>query len=153
MTFFILSITCTLRDSSVNFYRQYLDLLTTKHSKGYLKHFEVEYRQLKKFVDGNISFAEITAEWLEKYEMSLKGASTTKNTKMKRLKEVINRAIDRGLIEKKAIAGYKFPGYVQPERFYLTLDETIKISENIYSGKYDDDLTMKKIACYFYCFI
>lgn len=133
----------------IGFYRDYLDLLDTKHTKGYLRHFEVEYRQLKKFAKGSLSFNEITAEWLESYEKDLKGMSTTKHTKMKRLKEVINRAIDRGLIEKKAIAGYKFPGYVQPERFYLTLDQTIKISKDIYSGKYDDDLTMKKIVCYF----
>lgn len=135
-------------DSFIKFFRQYLDLLQTKFTKGYVIHFEIEYNFLVKAFPA-LRFKEVTAEFLEQYEMKMTCKPTTKHTKMKRLKEVVKKAIERGLIEPKQVAGYKLPAYKAVPKNYLTLAETEKIGNAIYSGEFDSDTYMKQVACYF----
>ncbi len=65
------------------------------------------------------------------------------------LSEVINKAIDRGLIKPQQVRGYKFPPYIEPETEYLTLEQVNKIGELIYNGSLDHDIRLKTAACFF----
>lgn len=133
----------------MQFYMDHIRYLESRCSADYCNHFFIEYKQLKKFQE-NVSFADITASFLERYELSLvKYAATTRNSKMKRLKEVIDKAVERGHIERKAIAGYKWPAYDAPLREYLTFAETRKIADALYEGEFDDDKELRQVASYF----
>ena len=133
----------------IKFFDDHIKYLAKKSSVGYIKHLRSEYNTFVSSFGENLSFSDITTELLRKYELSLKVQPTTLHTKMKRVKEVIDSAIQREHISSQQIAGYKLPTYKNPEKEYLTLSETVQIAEEIYSGKLDDDPEMKKVACFF----
>lgn len=133
----------------IQFFYNHLQYIQSKFTLGYYKHFLVEYNKLIAFAGENLSFSDINTSFLERYEISMKVAATTKATKMRRLSEIINKAIDQEYISKKQIAGYKWPVYNEPERMYLTLDQTERLANNIYKGEYDSDMELKTVSCYF----
>jgi len=140
--------------SFLRFYDSFIELQRTRHSKGYADHLLIEYNGVKRFAGNNLQFEDITSDFLERYEMSLasgkkKIAGTTLHIKMKRLKEVIAKAVDRGHIEKKKVAGYKYPPYPEPETFYLTLEQADKIFNNLKSGIYDYDSNVRSVVAFF----
>ncbi len=135
--------------SFLQFYKTFLELQEKRNSSGYFKHWEMEYRRLEKFAGPNLAFEDITVNFLERYEKSLKYAPTTINTIIKRLNEVINRAIERELISPKQVAGFKLPGYKQPETKYLTLAQTEKIANLLYDGKLDSQPLLRTTAAFF----
>lgn len=130
------------------FHSSYIKYLKSNFSPGYIKHLEVEQRQLKKYRP-TLRFSDINDDFLEQYEMQLTCAATTKHTKMKRLKEVVDRAVAKGKIDGKKVATYKLPPYVEPEGQYLTLPQTEIIANAIYEGDLDFNANIKKVACYF----
>lgn len=131
------------------FYDEYIRYQTGRASPGYLRHLKSGARLLKKYRP-RLTFKEITAEFLEGYEMSMKtAAATTKHTKMKRVKEVVDRAVSRGLIEARAVAGYKLPTYRAPDATYLTLADTEKILTALEKGELMFDDKVHKCAAYF----
>lgn len=150
----------TLRKSGsfFKFYDEYIELQKSRHTPGYCKHLDVERKSFMNFAGEKLGFTEVTHDLLERYEMSLvkkEGsklvpvAVTTRHTKMKRVKEVVDRAVDRGFISSQAVSGYKLPRYVDPEAKYLTLTQVGKIEDMVYSGELENDPTMHQIACYF----
>ena len=130
------------------FHKDYIKYLSTRFSAGYIRHLEVEQRQLAKYAPV-LRFSDITDDWLERYEMQLDCAPTTKHTKMKRVKEVIDRAVAKGKIAAQHVASYKLPVYETPDGAYLTLAQTEVISDAIYKGELDFNAALKKVACYF----
>lgn len=140
----------------ISFYHDHIEYIKNKSEKkdkdGYYKHFKAEYNSLINFAGDSIKFKDITVEFLEQYEMGLIKTNikpTTLHTKMKRLGEIINKAIKRKLIHPDQVDGYKYPKYEKPERHYLTLDEIQKIWELIEKGALDNDPALKKVACFF----
>lgn len=134
------------------FYQDHINYLRSgaKLSEAYCNHFQIEHDAFVKAMGPDVTFKDITTGLLERYEITLsKYASTTKNNKCKRLKEVIDKAISMGLIESRAIAAYKWPKPVDPDTSYLTLEQTEQIASKIYAGEYNDDAELKKVACYF----
>lgn len=138
--------------SFIAHFEQHIDYLASRQSKGYVNHWRVEYRHLVKYAGDRLAFEDITAKWLERYEMELSkdvNPKTTLPTKIKKISELITKAIKRGEMSAQQVAGYKFPTYVSPERNYLTLEETDKIWENIMKGTYSDQPQMLMVAVYF----
>ncbi len=139
--------------SFLKFYLAHIDYLKTvkKLSEGYIGHFEVEYNTLEKFAGESLAFEDISVEFLRRYEAHLVTgrAKTTLNTKFKRLKEVIDSAIELRKIPAEAIVGFNFPTYEAPDRVYLTLEETDRIADMLHGGKFDDDSDIRSTACGF----
>jgi len=133
----------------LEFYHNHIRYRSVSCSPDYIEHFMIEKRKFGEYAGLNVLFSDITTTLLEGYEMSLKCATTTKNSKMKRLKEVIDKAVAMGKIKTENIAGYTFPSYEAPERPYLTLDETELIANSIYNGEFDYNARLKTVACYF----
>lgn len=137
------------RSDFMAFYLDHIRYLETRCTAAYCQHFMIEWKQLAAFQE-NISFQTITSDFLERYEISLsKYAETTINSKMKRLKEVVDKAIEREHIARKAVAGYKWPNYDSPVRPYLTVQELKRIEDCVYGGSFDSDPLMLQVACYF----
>ncbi|CAB4126475.1 Phage integrase SAM-like domain containing protein [uncultured Caudovirales phage] len=134
----------------LEFYQEYIDFKKKDWSDGFCRHQVSNLNTLRKFTKGSLPFSDINTDWLEAYEMSMaKLQSTTVNTKFKRLREVVSRAIKRKLIDEQAIMAYKWPEYGQPETDYLTLSQTEDLADLIYTGKLDYDTKLKNVACYF----
>lgn len=138
----------------LNFYQAHIDYLKVRVSADYCEHFQVEYNKLLNFAGEELSYSDITAAFLERYEVHIMSrkkpyAPTTINTKMKRLKEVIDKAIERGFIQQRDIAGYKWPNYDSPERDYLTLSQVESICNLLYNGEFDHDITYKSVIAFF----
>lgn len=123
----------------------------TPLSADYIEHIWVEYRQLLKYTKGYLSFSSITLSWLEQYELyhRPKVVATTLHTRMKRVMEYVNLAVDRGLIPKEQVAGYKLPIYVDPERQYLNGEQVEAIENLVYDGHLDFDQTIRSVAAFF----
>lgn len=138
------------KGSFLSFFSDYIELLRSRQvSSGYIKHFHTEYKTLRDFRE-NLSFDDITSELLEQYEKSLAGIKpTTLHTKMKRIKEVVDRAVGRGKIEAQKVYDYKLPKYEDPAKDYLVLEEVERIETALYGGEFDSDISMKKVAAYF----
>jgi len=131
------------------FYEQYLNYNCIKWTANYYNHYLVEYNYLVKKFGENLTFADITTQFLQRFEMSLTCAKTTKYGKMKKLKQIIDSAITQEFIRPKQLAGYRWPEDGDPEASYLTLDETEIIANAIYAGKLSDDKEMLQVACFF----
>lgn len=138
--------------SFIAHFEQHIDYLASTQSKGYVDHWRVEYRRLLKYAGDKLAFEDINGKWLEKYEMELSKEvkkDTTLPTKIKKISELITKAVNRGDMKREQIAGYKFPPYVQPERNYLTLEETDKIWEAIQKGEWSDQPKHLMVAVFF----
>jgi integrase len=146
-----LKIKSTSQDSGdfLQFYHNHVQYLRSKCNKNYCDHFDFEYRRLKKFAGSELSFSDINTDLLEAFEAATACAVTTKNTKFKRLKEVIDKAIARGFIKTEQIAGYKWPQPHEVETDYLTYGETEEIANALYEGEFDHDPEVKVTAAYF----
>ncbi len=139
--------------SFISFFDAHRKYIRSKHSKGYANHWDTEHTRIVTYAGNELSFDEITMEWLKGYETYLREgdhirkplAGTTLNTVFKRMKEVIDLAISRGHIQPFQIAGYKFPAYVPPEREYLTLEET----DRIFDALPEFDRTLQTVAAFF----
>ena len=145
--------------SVLEFYREYIEYVSRerkdgkKHSVNYIKALNTVHSKLEAYSGGNLHFSDITIGWLEKFEehhAKLMNNKTTLPALMGRIRAILNMADNRGLFERKAIYGYKFPVYKHPTRPYLTLEETDLIADAIYKGKFDDtDPALKVVACFF----
>lgn len=130
------------------FFGEYITYQKSKMSPGYVRHLTSSARMLKKY-HPTLRFRDITAAFLEGYEMSLTCLPTTKHTKMKRIKEVVARAVARGHIPPERVAGYKLPPYRSPDVEYLTLGETERIMDALNKGELDFNPAMRAVAAYF----
>lgn len=140
----------TVRGSFIKFYADFLKIQEKRVTPHYYAHLDIYFRQFRETMGIEMKFEDVTVAALEKYEMSLhKLAATTRHTKIKKLKEIINRAVKMGHIDYKQIAGYKWPTYKQPETHYLTLAQTETIWNNLITGKYDSDPSLRLIAAFF----
>jgi integrase len=148
------------RDDSydfIAFFKEYLDYMNTerkggkKFSSAYIIHWETQYNRLTGFAGETLAFEEIDARWLEKYEQHLSKRlnNSTLFMAMKRLRQMIKRAIEREHMKLGQIRGYKFPTPVKSSPRYLTLAETDKIMHALQSGRYDHKPSMKTVAAFF----
>lgn len=138
--------------SLIKFFAEYVQFISGKHSKGYVKHWQTELIRIKDFASDQLCFEDLSIEFLERYETWIREKVISKNTLhgiFKKLKHLFKRAIDRELIAPSQIAGYYWPSYRNPERHYLTLEQTETIGNLIYKGEFDADPKMLKIACFF----
>lgn len=143
--------------SFMQFYQEHINYISTRNKKGeakvsdaYIDIWNVEFRTLKAYAGEKLRFEDITAQWLEKYESHLAvgvNQQTTLSKKMKRLKQIIYKAMSMEKIAPSAIAGYRFPKYTAPERQYLTLQETENIWDLVETGAIDG--TLLSVACFF----
>jgi integrase len=138
--------------SFIAHFEQHIDYLTAQASAGYVSHWKVEYRRLVRYAGDKLAFEDINRKWLEKYVTHMSetlNIETTLPNKIKKISELINKAVDMGDMKREQIAGYKFPSYKAPVRNYLTLDETDKIWELVEKGEYSDQAKMLMVAVYF----
>lgn len=137
------------KGSFIDFYADHVNLIEKRNSKRYHIHFDTNFRQFREAMGADIQFEDISVKLLEKYEASLKVNSTTLHVKMRKLREVINKAIRRGLIQYAQIDGYSWPKYKAPHKDYLTLEQTEVIANKLYEGGYDYDPGLRTIAAFF----
>lgn len=146
----------------MKFFADHVRYVKSKWSHNYYISFNTAYNTFRAFAGDKLPFSAINAALLEEYEMRLRNglykaegeekaglASTTIANRTRKLSEVINKAIDRGLIKPQQVRGYKFPPYIEPETEYLTLEQVNKIGELIYGGSLDHDVRLKAAACFF----
>lgn len=123
-----------------------------KYAETYIAKWSGHLNAVKEYAGNFLPFEDINVAWLEGYENN-KGKTQERNTTlhltMKRVMEVVRKAIKAGLIDPAAVSDYKIPPYVGPEREYLTLDELDKLGKEIYSGKLDSRPDFKALCCYF----
>lgn len=134
------------------FYAKYVDLEGKRNSDGYAAILLGDYNTFKKYAGDSVRFEDVTLELLEGYESYLRSkeyADTTIHTKMKHLKQPIDKSIKRRLIMYEAIDGYRWPDVGEPETHYLTLEQTEIIAQKLYAGDYSYDSEMQHIAAFF----
>lgn len=138
-------------ESFIKFYRAYIDNLkaTNKKAKGTIAIWETEYAKFKEYA-GDISFSRISSDFLDKYHQSLMTYKpTTIHKKLKKILQICHLAIRGGHMQASQIAEFEMIPYEAPDKDYLTLDETERITNAIYKGKLDHDPTFKTVACFF----
>ncbi len=140
----------------ISFFGSQIKYIKATKSSGYYKHYLVEFREFKKFCGGKLPFAKVTAVLLEDYEIYLqtmpngvKRKNTTLNTKTRRIRQIIEIAINRELIKKSQVLGYKVPVYKAPQRNYLTIEQIRELERMVYEGELDHSLTDKIVASFF----
>lgn len=149
-------------DNFIQFYRTYIDNLKITKKKAYstIQIWETEYNTLIAYSGNSVPFSAITMDFLNGYHQFLSSpkkegrkivtyASTTIFKKLKKIRQIIKLAIDRGRINHEQIQGFEMVKYEQPEKSYLTLEQCKSIENAIYGGKYDHDDTLRQTACYF----
>lgn len=123
-----------------------------KFSVNYIKKLRSELNRLTKYTGGSYPFSAIDKKWLEGYEtycLPDLDAKTSLAVTFAKLHTILVRAEDEGLFAFSQVRGFLWPTYSDPERPYLTLEQTGKIEEQLYGGKMDSDLQLKSCAAYF----
>lgn len=125
--------------------------LDGKLSKGRLNHYQT---MAAKVAPLGAKISSITVKWLQDFEAHLRkpdkdGKRLDGNTiksNMAILKACLNKAVDKGLIEKKQFEKYKIPTYTQKLPVYLTEPELDKIKD------FADNIEKRghKIAAYYF---
>lgn len=99
---------------------------------GTTKHKQSDLNILRNFKP-MLPFSAITTSFLHSYEdyckKELGNCHNTIWRHMKFIRGMLNEAVKEGLYDKKLIADYKMPKYVDPEREYLVLSEVDKIEQ------------------------
>lgn len=140
---------------SVEYFHDFIDSLAHelqgKFSVVRLRHYSTMAAKVKPF---GSKLSSITIKWLQDFEAHLRkpgpdGKRLDGNTiksNMAILKACLNKAVDKGLIEKKQFEKYKIPTYTQKLPVYLTEPELDKIKD------FADNIEKRghKIAAYYF---
>lgn len=123
----------------------------SKYRHGTLKNWNKERNRLKSY-DPNVTFGGIDKKWLVGYEAFCAkelNATTSLPIAIRYLIQILRQAAENGLYDLTKIAGYRRPRYKDPQKNYLTLEQTDAIWKKIEDGDYDDCQPLRIIACYF----
>lgn len=101
-----------------------------KYSPGYTKMLQTVRNRTETAAGPALVFSDITAEWMRAFEESLAkelNSETTLPAFLKRFNFFLKEASRRGLYDLSLSASYRKPGYKNPHRERLTLEETDKV--------------------------
>lgn len=129
-----------------------------KYSDGRLKQFKVLQGKLESF-HRNVTFGEITATWMQKFETWLRTNKHKRNledvsemshnaivSKMSTIRSILHKAEVDGLYDTKSFAGYKFPVYKQGKPNHITEAEMKDFHDVAAASKND----AHKLAGYYF---
>lgn len=129
---------------------QFIKEVQHKREAGTLENYRKHLLKLEQYVGSkNLSFEDITPQWLGKYESALRTEGLSNNyvhALFKTLKLVFNAAIKKKLITEYPFDQYENPVYKAPVKDYLTIEEIKLWEENIDNIK---DQSMLETAIYF----
>lgn len=140
---------------SVEYFHDFIDSLAHelqgKFSVVRLRHYSTMAAKVKPF---GSKLSAITIKWLQDFEAHLRKPGSdgkrldgnTIKSNMAILKACLNKAVDKGLIEKKQFEKYKVPSYVQKLADYLTQDEI----EKFYTVTEAAQNPLHKLAGYYF---
>jgi integrase len=148
----------------LDFYRAYIDniKITSKKAPGTIAIWETEYNSLKEFTKGVLPFSAVTHDMLDAYHVYLAQYAvrvrdgkdvgykpTTLHKKLKKLLQIIRSAVRKGKMSATQVDGFEMVKYVEPETHYLTLRQTQELSNRLYAGEFDGNLTMRLVVAFF----
>lgn len=147
----------------ISFFADHLEYMKTerkgkngsrqKHSHNYVRKYEGYLERIKEFSGKHLGFSAIDVKWMQSLELHFSKTmdyETSLPVFLTKITSILRRASEQGLFDLKAIKGYQQPQYIDPDRPYLTVEETDKwAKELIYSGKLDEYPDERKVACYF----
>lgn len=126
-----------------DYYEAYIDKRSSNESKGYCGNLRSSFRHLKKFASNNqITFAEITPEWIEGYRTYLENEACPINSNKKKtlsqntrksyfsnLKSCLSQAVKDGILQRNPMNNVRAIKGVESTRMYLTIGEIRKAAK------------------------
>ena len=146
-------------ENFVDFFQYHIDILAARGSeKSYIDQFNSQLRLFKRWAGEYVPFSDIDWQYLERYEIHCrkqihKGQPAALNTvckKMKRLTEVVNRAVRMGHIAQERIGAYTVPARPKVQADHLNYEQLNKLTGRLIDeGYYDHDPILRMVCAYF----
>lgn len=143
----------------IDFYQYHIDVLAARGAeKSYIDQFKSQLNVFKRWAGEYVSFSDVDWQYLERYEVHcrqqvIKGQPAALHTvckKMKRLTEVVNRAVRMGKIEQKNVGAYIVPSRPKVKADHLNYDQlNLLTTRLIDEGYYDHDPILRMVCAYF----